>query len=123
MEQFRYPIQKKSLELQAGKLDKGEDPLLCAVRELEEETGYKSDRVEKLGEIYTAPGYCTEILHIFLMHDLTKGNHNREEGEYEMEISELSLDDTEMKIKDGEIVDAKTICGIHFYRNQILQQQ
>jgi ADP-ribose pyrophosphatase len=102
VEQFRYPLQKKLLELPAGKLDKGEDPLVCAVRELEEETGYKSGSVEKLGEIYTAPGYCTEILHLYLLGELTKGNHNREEGEYGMVVHELLL--------------------IYLFRNHFLQQ-
>lgn len=65
VKQFRYPLQKTLIELPAGKLDLNEDPLKCAVRELEEETGYKAKHFEKLGAIYTAPGYCTEILHIF----------------------------------------------------------
>ena len=100
VEQFRYPFQKKLLELPAGKLDKGEDPMRCAVRELEEETGYKPGDVEKLGEISTAPGYCTEILHLYLMRDLKEGNHNREEGELGMVVHELTLDDIEKKIID-----------------------
>jgi ADP-ribose pyrophosphatase len=123
VEQFRYPFQKKLLELPAGKLDKGENPLECAVRELEEETGYKPTSVDKLGEIYTAPGYCTEILHLYLMQDLKEGIHNREEGELEMVVYELMLDEIEKKIKEGEIVDSKTICGIYFLRNKIQQKQ
>ena len=118
VKQFRYPLQKNLIELPAGKLNKGEDPLVCAVRELEEETGYKAGKVEKLGAICTTPGFCTEILHIFLMKDLIPGNHNREEGEFGMEIMELSLEEIEEKIRSGEIFDAKTICGIH-YANQL----
>src|SRR4030065_178781 len=57
--QFRYPFNKFMLEFPAGKLDKDEDPLKCAVRELEEETGYKSKNVFKLGEICTTPGFCS----------------------------------------------------------------
>ena len=89
VKQFRYPLQKTLIELPAGKLDKGEDPLVCATRELEEETGYKAKEIKKLGEIYTAPGYCTEVLHIYSASGLTPGNHNREEGEHGMEILEL----------------------------------
>ncbi len=114
VKQFRYPLQKNLIELPAGKLNKGEDPLVCAVRELEEETGYKASKVEKLGAICTTPGFCTEILHIFLMKDLIPGNHNREEGEFGMEILELTLNEAEEKIRSGEIFDAKTICGIHY---------
>ncbi len=116
VKQFRYPFQHTVLELPAGKLDEGEDPQICAVRELEEETGHKSGKVKKLGAIYTSPGFCTEILHIYLIEDLTEGTHNREEGEVDMEVVELSMEEIERKIADGEIVDAKTICGVHYYR-------
>ncbi len=111
--QFRYPFQKKILELPAGKLEFNEDPYICAVRELEEETGYKAEKVEKLGHIYTTPGFCTEILHIYLAKALVPGNHNREEGEHGMEVFEFTLDEIEEKIKNNEIVDSKTICGIY----------
>ena len=117
VKQFRYPLQKQLLELPAGKLNKNEDPYVCAVRELEEETGYKAGKVEKLGAICTTPGFCTEILHIYLAKDLIPGNHNREEGELGMEIREYNLAEAEEKIKCGEIFDAKTICGIHLAKN------
>ena len=111
--QFRYPFQKKILELPAGKLDYNEDPYVCAVRELEEETGYRTGKVEKLGHIFTTPGFCTEILHIYLAADLIPGNHNREEGEQGMEIFEFTMKEIEEKIKSNEIADSKTICGIY----------
>lgn len=117
VKQFRYPMQKRLIELPAGKLNKGEDPFVCAVRELEEETGYKPDSVTKLGAICTTPGFCTEILHIYLAKNLIPGNHNREEGEYGMEILEFTLDEIEEKIRTGEIMDSKTICGIYMYKN------
>lgn len=117
VKQFRYPLQKTLIELPAGKLEKGEDPLVCATRELEEETGYKSASIKKLGEIYTAPGYCTEILHIYSATELIPGNHNREEGEQGMEILELSMNEIQMMIMNGEITDAKTIVGIHYLKN------
>jgi ADP-ribose pyrophosphatase len=117
--QFRHPIQQSILELPAGKLDKGEDPLDCALRELEEETGYKTGNIEKLGVISTSPGFCTEILHLFLATNLVAGNHNREEGELGMEIIEYSLDEIDSKIEIGEIIDAKTICGIYLAKNTL----
>jgi ADP-ribose diphosphatase len=117
--QFRYPLQKSLLEFPAGKLEKDEDPPDCAVRELKEETGYTPGNISKLGEIYTAPGYCTELLHIYVAKDLKKGNHNREEGETGMLIYQLTMDEIEEKIKFGEITDAKTICSIHFLKTKV----
>ena len=121
VKQFRYPFQKYMLELPAGKLEKDEDPKDCAERELTEETGYTAKKIFKLGSIATTPGFCSEILHIYLAKDLTHGNHNREEGEYGMETFEYSLEEIEDKISKGEIIDSKTICGIHYYKNIILK--
>ena len=117
--QHRFPMNKVLLELPAGKLNKGEDPLICAVRELEEETGYKSEDVTELGSIYTTPGYSTEKLWIYLAKNLKPGNHNREEGEYGMQVFEFSLDEIEKKINNGEIVDGKSICGIYLAKNYL----
>jgi ADP-ribose pyrophosphatase len=119
VKQYRYPFDSIIIELPAGKLDKGEDPLKCATRELIEETGYTSSNIKKLGKIFTSPGFCNEVLHIFLAENITPGNHAREEGEEEMEIIELSLSEAEEKIRNGEIVDAKTIAGIYMYKNQM----
>ncbi len=117
--QFRYPFQKFMLELPAGKLEVDEDPLLCASRELTEETGYSSEDIVKLGEIYTSPGFCTEVLHIYLAKDLKPGKHNREEGEYGMEVHKYSIEEIEEKIRNNELHDAKTICGIQMYLSKI----
>lgn len=111
--QFRYPLKKVMLELPAGKLDKGEDPYICAERELEEETGYRAGSIEKLGSIFTTPGFCTEELHIYLARNLKPGKHNREEGEQGMEVFEFSFSEIDEKIRNGEIKDAKSICSIH----------
>jgi ADP-ribose pyrophosphatase len=117
VKQYRYPLDKALIELPAGKLEKNEDPIHCAIRELEEETGYSSGKIEKLGSIFTTPGFCTEELHIYLAKDLKQGSHNREEGEFGMQIFEFTLDEIEDKIKTAEIQDSKTICGIYMYRN------
>ena len=116
VKQFRYPFQDFLLELPAGKLEKDEDPELCATRELTEETGYTSKQVTKLGKIYTTPGFCTEVLHIYLAENLLPGNSNREEGEYGMEVFEFSMEELDEKIKSGEIVDSKSISGLHMYK-------
>lgn len=112
VKQFRYPLQKTLIELPAGKLDEGEAPYVCASRELTEETGYTAGEVIKLGKIYTTPGFCTEVLHIYLAKDLTLGEVNREEGEYGMEVLELTQEEIGKKIANGEIVDGKTLSGL-----------
>jgi ADP-ribose pyrophosphatase len=119
VKQFRYPLQRSLYELPAGKLDKGEDPKKCAVRELEEETGYRAADVVKLGVINTTPGFCTEELHIYYAAGLTQGEHRREEGEQGMEIYEYSLEDIENMIIKGDIVDAKTISGIYLIKSYL----
>lgn len=117
VKQFRYPFKKFLFELPAGKLEKNEDPLKCADRELIEETGYRAGKIKKLGAICTTPGFCTEVLHIYYASELTEGEHAREEGEYGMEIFEFTLEEIQKMITDGEIIDAKTICGINYLQN------
>jgi ADP-ribose pyrophosphatase len=114
---FRYPFQEWVLELPAGKLDEGEDPQNCASRELTEETGYRAKNITKLGHIYTTPGFCNEILHIYLAEKLTPGAHAREEGEEGMEVFEFTIAEIKEKIRNGEIVDAKSISGIMMFLN------
>lgn len=120
--QHRFPVDKVLLELPAGKLGKNEDPKICAIRELEEETGYQSENVVDLGSIYTTPGYSSEKLWIYLARDLKHGNHNREEGEFGMEIFEFPMKEVEEKIINGEIVDGKTICGIYLAKMFLIAQ-
>lgn len=116
VKQFRYPHLEFVIELPAGKLDKGEDPEKCAIRELKEETGFSSEKIVKLGKIYTTPGFCNEVLHIYLAEKLTEGEHAREEGEEDMELLEMTLEEAEAKIRNGEIVDAKTISGLMMFK-------
>ncbi|MEN8192198.1 MAG: NUDIX hydrolase [Bacteroidota bacterium] len=119
VKQFRYPFQKFLIECPAGKLEKGEDPLTCATRELTEETGYTAESITKLGQIYTTPGFCDEVLYLYLATNLTAGDHDREEGEYGMEIYEYSLSEVDEMIRKGEIVDAKTISIIYQYKSRL----
>lgn len=117
--QFRYPHQKFLLEFPAGKLDNKEDPLNCAVREIKEETGFTAEKFFKLGAIATTPGFCTEILHLYLATGLTNGEHNREEGEFGMEVHFFTKEETEEKIITGEIIDAKSISAFHLAINKL----
>lgn len=114
--QYRYPHNERVIELPAGKLEKGEDPLKCASRELTEETGYRTEKIVKLGKIFTTPGFCNEVLHIYLAENLIPGEHAREEGEEDIQLLELTVKEVDEKIRTGEIMDGKTISGIYFYK-------
>ncbi len=116
VKQYRHPFDKFFIELPAGKLEPDEDPQTCAIRELKEETGMTAGKISKLGVVATTPGFCTELLHIFLAENLTEGETDREEGEYGMSVIELTLEETEEKIRAGEIYDAKTVAGIYYYK-------
>ncbi|MDI6765387.1 MAG: NUDIX hydrolase [Bacteroidota bacterium] len=112
--QHRYPLDKFIWELPAGKLDKNEDPLQCAKRELDEETGYQAKRWSKLTSIYTTPGFCSEILHTFIASDLSQspGGRKLEEGEETMTMKIVPLAEAVKMIERQDILDSKTICGI-----------
>lgn len=114
IKQHRYPIDKFIYELPAGKLNPNEDPLDCAKRELEEETGYKANKWQKLTTIYTTPGFCSEQLHIYMAQDLypAENGRNLEEGELTMTLEILPLEKVIEMIKNQEIVDGKTISGV-----------
>ncbi|MBQ8168580.1 NUDIX hydrolase [bacterium] len=111
VKQFRYPIKETVLELPAGKLEKGEDPFLAAQRELEEETGYKSNNWQSLGYINTTPGFCNEKLYLYFAKDLEFVGEHPDDGEI-IQCFECKTDEIFEKIKSGEINDAKTICAL-----------
>jgi len=117
IKQFRYPLQEILIEAPAGKLEIGEDPMICATRELTEETGYTAEKIISLGKISTTPGFCDEIRYLYLAQDLTAGEHNREEGEYGMEVFVYSLSEVDEMIKNGELYDSKTIAAIYHYKS------
>lgn len=114
VEQLRHPVGKRLLELPAGKRAPGEEPASAARRELEEETGYRAGRLEKLLAFYTTPGFCDEELHLFRAVDLTAapGGPRREEGERSMTLHRMPLEEARSLIERGTIADAKTIIGL-----------
>lgn len=111
VKQYRYPIKETVLELPAGKLEKGEDPFEAAKRELEEETGYCANKWESLGYINTSPGFSDEKLYLYLAQDLEFTHCHPDEGEI-IQSNEYNLDSVLKMTKNGEINDAKTLCGI-----------
>lgn len=106
--QYRHPYGKVLLELPAGKLDsKEEDRLSAAIRELREETGAVAQNVQFLGELYPAPGYCDEILTLYLATGLSFGDTDPDEDEF-LQIERIELDKAVRMVLDGEIPDGKT---------------
>ncbi|MDE6868050.1 MAG: NUDIX hydrolase [Clostridia bacterium] len=114
VKQFRYPYGKEIYEIPAGKLNKGEDPLKAAERELEEETGFRAKLVHSL-DIYPSPGYTDEIIHIYFANDVYDGKLNPDDDEFI--IHEFVDFDTVIKmIESGEICDSKTVAAVYKYK-------
>ena len=109
--QFRYAVGELLWEIPAGKLDPGENPEDCAIRELEEETSYLAGRLEKVTSFYTSPGFSSEMLHLFIGTDLLPGRGQPDDDE-NIETYRLSREAIETMMKDGEIRDAKTLLGL-----------
>ncbi len=121
VEQYRYCINQALLEFPAGRLDKkNESPELAAIRELSEETGYKAKVIEELSYIFTAPGFSSEKLYVFLATDLEKGEKHPDEDEF-VDIVYLTVDELKEKIRKFEITDAKTLAAYSLFLSRIIQ--
>jgi ADP-ribose pyrophosphatase len=109
--QYRYAIGKELLEIPAGTCDEGESPEDCAKRELQEETGFTCDDLEKVLECYVAPGYSTEKIHFFLAKRLRRTQQDPDEDE-RISVEPVSIPEALAKIRNGEICDGKSICAL-----------
>ena len=107
VDQFRYPYMEIVTELPAGKLEKGEDPLNAGIRELKEETGAAAEKITSLGQLYPSPGYCGEIIHLYLAIGLSFGEQAPDEDEF-LEVKRIHLDDAVKMVMNGDIRDSKT---------------
>ena len=108
--QFRYPYMQELRELPAGKLEYGEDPREAAVRELREETGAVAGKFQSLGELYPSPGYCGEIIRMYLAQDLRFGETDLDEDEF-LTLERIPFSQLVQEVMDGKIKDAKTIAA------------
>lgn len=106
--QFRYPYEEVLREVPAGKLEYGEDPARAAVRELKEETGAVAGEFRSLGELYPSPGYCGEVIRMYLARDLTFGETHLDKDEF-LNLERIPFDRLVEQVLSGEIRDAKTI--------------
>ena len=119
--QYRHPFKEILLEIPAGMLESGEDPESCAKRELEEETGFKSDNMSYIGEAYPAVGVCSEIIYYFVAKDLKRGEQHFDPDEF-IELKRYKLKEALSMIFKGEIKDGKTITGLLMY-NELLKRE
>lgn len=119
VKQYRNALDRVTLELPAGARDSvTEDTAVCAERELEEETGYCSGKLEKLLSLRSTVAFCNEMIDVYLATDLKPGTQKLDEDEY-IDIVECELSELCGKIYAGEIQDAKTVAGIMAYSNRI----
>lgn len=121
IKQFRIPAGQNLLEIPAGSFDNDEEsPAACAQRELAEETGYRAGKLTQLFAGYLLPGYCNEFMYFFLAEDLISDPLAPDEDEF-IEVIPVSLTRVEELLKNGDLIDAKTVLGIMLARNYLNQ--
>lgn len=113
--QWRRAIEKIILEIPAGTLEKDEEPAVCAQRELQEEIGFYAHKLTHLGGFYTAPGFCSEYIHLYLAENLEKKALEADEDEG-IDVVAMTLQEALHKVKTNEINDAKTILALCRYQ-------
>ncbi|TYZ24748.1 NUDIX domain-containing protein [Selenomonas ruminis] len=121
--QYRYPIGKITLEVPAGKLDApDEDPLVCAKRELSEETGYEAKTITKLSTIATTVGFSNEYIHMYMAEGLTPGKQHPDEDEF-INVVKMPLKEAVAMVLDGRICDAKSAASILLVERRLREKQ
>ncbi|TDF99265.1 NUDIX hydrolase [Paenibacillus piri] len=115
VEQYRKPMDKTLIEIPAGKLEPGEDPVEAAQRELEEETGYRCKTLKPLCSFYTSPGFADELLYIYVADELEKGRAQLDEDEF-LDCMSITLEQAQQYIREGRIGDAKTITAVYAWQ-------
>ncbi len=105
--QFRYAMNTELLEIPAGKLEAGEEPMECGKRELQEETGYTAGSFQYIGKMYPSPAYLDEIIYIYLATDLLVSEQNLDDEEF-LSVEKIPFDEAVEMMLSGQIPDAKT---------------
>lgn len=122
VDQYRQAMGRCELEIPAGKLEPGEDPAEAAVRELQEETGYRCDKLIHLHFFYTSPGFADEIIHLYLAEQLSPGEMSLDADEF-LEVQEVTLEEALDLISEGRIADAKTIMAVYIWQLKVVREQ
>lgn len=112
LEQWRASVNSWVLELPAGRVERGESMNEAALRELEEETGYRAGSLEKLASAYVAPGYSDEIIHLFIARDLTPGRPHPERGEF---LRTVLMKPEDYLLSGSNVKDLKTLASVLLY--------
>lgn len=120
--QYRHPAKDMVLEIPAGTFEDGEDPYDCAMRELEEEIGYKADGLTYVNWSYVSVGVCSEKVYIYIAENLKEGKQNLDEDEF-IEIERYPLEEAIKMVFDGTITDLKTMIGILAYNELVVKRK
>jgi len=115
VEQYRKPLEKFQVEIPAGKLDPGEEPIVAAARELEEETGYRAGKLRPLSAFYTSPGFADEKLYVFIAEELEKGQSRPDEDEF-LNVEAITFEQAQAYIREEKISDAKTLLAVYAWQ-------
>ncbi len=118
--QFRYPYGEVVKEIPAGKMEENEDPLVCGIRELSEETGCTAEKIMPLGVQYPSPGFTDEKLYMYLATGIKEGNAHLDEGEF-LTVEKIPFDKAIQMVFDGQILDGKTQTAL--LKTYILKQK
>ncbi|MBR6337609.1 MAG: NUDIX hydrolase [Ruminococcus sp.] len=111
VKQFRYPFKTQLIEIPAGKLEYGEDPEQCGLRELKEEAGAECDRFDYLGKLYPTVAYDSEIIYMYLARDLSFGERDLDDDEF-LDVFKVPFEKAVEMVMSGEILDSKTQLAI-----------
>jgi ADP-ribose pyrophosphatase len=114
--QWRYPLHRAMLEFPAGKLERGEAPFSCAVRELQEETGYLAREWARAGLLHNAIAYSTEGIEVWFARGITLGERQLDEGEF-LDVQLVAVPDLDRLCAEGSVTDAKTLVGLLWLQN------